>query len=68
MSLVPSKGRIVLYRAGTELVWPAIVTIVHNPDTVDLVVFSDEPVHIATHVGYSTDPYKADTWHWPPRV
>ncbi len=65
----PSQGRVVLYRADPNTIWPAFVTHVRNDlSAVDLAVFTNTGTHFELGVAFSENPYAAGTWHWPPRV
>lgn len=71
---VVTMGRIVTAQMVTpagRALWPAIVTRVWNPDMVNLNVFTDAGVIVATSVPqkYSHEAgYAGTTWDWPVRV
>lgn len=70
----PAIGRIVHYQAhgspdGTHQSLPraAIVTAVHDHNTVDLCVISPSGFFFNQRCARSDEP-KGGTWRWPPRV
>lgn len=67
-----TKGRIVRFVDGNLQEWPAIITVVHKPETVvDLQVFRQVDVIPAAAVPLDSStgaPWRsAFTWHWPDR-
>lgn len=63
-------GRIVHYRGhGSDLPWPAMVTVVHDAETVDMVVFLQAGISFRVLVSYE-QPGDGDpgSWVWPPRA